>query len=794
MIFRKLRRYFALAIVSGMLFSINACALASSQESSTNNSAVPSQPVNQDTGILSNMEDSGLTIDPVTMRYYVGTKISAPECKDNERSEVAGVVPSADSIAVLYRFSGTTSDYMPIYRSILALYGSDGTVLSSQEVLDGNGESVGRGISLTQDPEGGYVGLFENGTGNASFVYFNIDGKQKGTSVDLNSVGAEDRVTSLYVSSEDRILVIGQGSFIDGGSGFYKEFSREGKILLTKTGIDIEGTFLSIGGTLYVSGYVWDELGSGTECLYKVESTVGIADQATDLGFENFTDFAMEDCFYGSNSDCFYRIPIETGIPEPVFFWNRTDLLTANSWKQVYPFGDGSFFCIQSAYNTNILTLTILVRQPEDYLANKTILTLASIGWSEDRGIQEAITSFNRGSENYRIEYIDYYARYCELTQTEDDFDAYQHDYEKMQRLIKTEIMAGGGPDMLIARDRDELADYENSGLLMDLVPVMEADSDFDQSLFVESVWNAAKTDGSMYSMPLGFCLRGMIGGTDFIGERTGWTFDEFDQVIGTIPPDDIMMVLLQSPEDLLSSALPYSLDTFVDSANGTVNFDQDEFGQLLDFAKKYGAGDLTSLFESGAFPEDLFRDNATVFYSGYGFGEPWSYSSFENNVGESGITFCGFPSVESEPVMADATMSVAIVDHEEVSWTCWEFLQTLLSEPVQRSLTLDFEGDPFTSMPLLSSLLDEYILFAQENADESKVSFMDEVAKPVDEATIEEFLALVDGVRKFYHTDKEIEAIILEEAAAYFSDQKSREEVMAIIQDRMQTYVSEST
>ena len=256
MIFRKLRRYFALAIVSGMLFSINACALASSQESSTNNSAVSSQPVNQDTGILTNMDDSGLPIDPVAMRYYVGTTILAPECKDNEWSEVAGVVPGEDSIAVLYSYTIYSKDYLPVYRSILSLYGSDGTVLSSQEVLDGNGESVGRGISLTQDPEGGYVGLFENLPGDVSLVFFDIDGKQKGTSVDLNFMGAEDRVTSLYVSTDDRILVIGQGSFIDGGSGFYKEFSREGKILLTKTGIEVDGKFIAIGGTIYVSGYI----------------------------------------------------------------------------------------------------------------------------------------------------------------------------------------------------------------------------------------------------------------------------------------------------------------------------------------------------------------------------------------------------------------------------------------------------------------------------------------------------------------------------------------------------------
>ena len=50
----------------------------------------------------------------------------------------------------------------------------------------------------------------------------------------------------------------------------------------------------------------------------------------------------------------------------------------------------------------------------------------------------------------------------------------------------------------------------------------------------------------------------------------------------------------------------------------------------------------------------------------------------------------------------------------------------------------------------------------------------------------------MVDGLDTLSISDNEIYGIVQEEAAAYFADQKSAENVAAIIQNRVQTIMDE--
>jgi multiple sugar transport system substrate-binding protein len=55
-----------------------------------------------------------------------------------------------------------------------------------------------------------------------------------------------------------------------------------------------------------------------------------------------------------------------------------------------------------------------------------------------------------------------------------------------------------------------------------------------------------------------------------------------------------------------------------------------------------------------------------------------------------------------------------------------------------------------------------------------------------------EVFRALVDSISALCGQDDRIIAIVQEEAAAYFAGAKTKEEVAAIVQDRVTTYVNE--
>ena len=53
-------------------------------------------------------------------------------------------------------------------------------------------------------------------------------------------------------------------------------------------------------------------------------------------------------------------------------------------------------------------------------------------------------------------------------------------------------------------------------------------------------------------------------------------------------------------------------------------------------------------------------------------------------------------------------------------------------------------------------------------------------------------YLDMLDNVTKSMYMDESVTSIVLEEVPAYFNNQKSAEEVSALIQDRVQTLVNE--
>jgi len=65
-------------------------------------------------------------------------------------------------------------------------------------------------------------------------------------------------------------------------------------------------------------------------------------------------------------------------------------------------------------------------------------------------------------------------------------------------------------------------------------------------------------------------------------------------------------------------------------------------------------------------------------------------------------------------------------------------------------------------------------------------------VSGPMSETQEKSYRDLVYGLNTLASADREILGIIMEEAPSYFFDQKSAEDVAALIQNRVQTLVDE--
>lgn len=720
-------------------------------------------------------------VDPLAYRYYVGKQLEYPAVTGDQHISSAEAVTTGSGFAIVFSIRGDFNGMDYSYDSYLWMYDKTGIVVSKTEIA-----SAGLCSAVTKDPLGGFAAFFSPSYGNYQLIFFGNDGQKTGEPVRLQGMSGGDYAQSLLIS-EDKIFIAGYE--------FCREFSRDGTLLRSIENDEISGTLAQIGDELYVAGYFQDaSTGGGSAVMYSVPETGETLGELADFRVPDDDYTSSDGVLYSTNSECFYRYDTATESINPIFFWTKTDLVVSGSMRKVTPLSESEYLCIQTAYNTNKLTISILTRQPEDFLAGKTVLTIAGVGIGDARAIRQAAVDFNRESSEYRIEIVDYLIRYA------DYLGGYNPDnYDAMELQIKLEILSEEGPDIILGQYTDDISVYSESGLLADLLTYMNQDASFDSSLYVQSVWNAASREGTMYTLPLTFYLDGMFASQEMIGDRTGWTPEEFNEMASGLPAGTRSFYEGFTQSELLKKALPYSIQTLIDSKTGEVKFDSPEFAAILDFAKTYGT--LDSIINSAdSFPDygdpyARFGSGEIVFSPNAFMSTPWDYAETDNYLGNSGISFCGYPCASKAGPMACMIDSVAIVDKEAVSDGCWQFIKTLLSETNQRRLTANIEEDSFLHIPMLNSLLEEYILTSQAGIMPGQdIDSFEREAKPATAEQTDAFRKAIDGVTIIQNEDSEIIDIVLEEAAAYFADQKSRDDVIAIIQNRIQTIISERT
>ena len=724
--------------------------------------------------------------------YYIGKELESPVQGEDEQLKVAGAAVSDDCVAVLFSVGvvDPESEYSELmYSSSMWFYGKDGSVKNRVDMtLPSNGSAL-RGLALTANPQGGFSGLFMTESKRYQLFHFDLDGKSTGDPIYLP--GIDD------VYPADGIEYDAEGNINIAVYEHYYKFSPEGKTLLKIEDKAIGGGLFFFGGQIYVSGYRSTGANSGEGALFAIDSSGSLGEPFAESGSLERQIYTGNGVLYGSNSDAFYQVDTVDYKKEPILYWNRTDLVTGYTELQLYPVGDASFFCIQSAYNTNKLTFTLLTEASADYLEGKTILTLAGIGLDSNPALQKAVNAFNRENPEYRVEIVDYMMRYGpEYSESREE---YLEACDTMMQRIKMEIMSGNGPDMLL-KSGDQGVDLmlnASSGLLVDLVPLMNGDADFQEKDYVSSILTATKKDGKLYQFPLTFYFSGLLGSADRVPDVTGWTPDSFLQFTEGLPEGRAPFSPLTMRSELLAEILPYSLGSFIDPISGKVQFDSPEFIKLLDIVKAYSTPDksqeelLATPYTGDIYAE--FLSGEYCFFNKLGISTAWEYADCDRFCGSGGCVFTGYPSVTGVGPIGHLYSSIGIVDKGNTSEGCWAFLKSLLNEENQRNLTATINGDSFRLNPILSSLLDEYIETSTEGIEPGQeIDMFDRESKPVTAEQAKEYRELIDGITMLSEDDREITSIIIEEAAAYFAGQKTSEEVVSLIQNRVQTLVYE--
>ena len=514
--------------------------------------------------------------------------------------------------------------------------------------------------------------------------------------------------------------------------------------------------------------------------------------------------------FYNVDGNGISKVDLDTGSEEAFFNWNATDVnYSSYDEESFHVFSEDKIAFTCSEWETDketgdvqphnyFVTLTRAEKNPH---AGKAYIEMATIGMPSS-DLQDYIIRYNNEEDGKaRIRVHDYFVD--EITGT--------HDLDLQTDLsnrVYMDMLNGTGPDILV--NFAGYSQFNSEDVLVDLNKYVDGKNGLDRDEYFDNVLTAYENKDKLFQIPVCFDIRGLMGNKDMIGERSGWTYSEFNQIIGELP-EDVQVFEDTEYKNLLYSLLTGAMRSFIDYTKKEVFFDGDEFKQLLEIVKKYGVeyvpdyDEYESKFNTntcapfegalGPDPIDLMKDNRLALMVTYIYSIT-QYAEISRSLGDKEI-FIGMPSPDGTGVCASASLTLAISAFSQNKDESWDFIRRLFDEDSQYLYTNSYMSIPLSRKAfdrVNQDAIDERERELKENqefAAEYGMLLHGDIS-PITEKDVQGYKELVESVSTIESYDPALLDIILEESAAYFADQKTVDDVCAIIQNRTQTIVNE--
>ena len=618
---------------------------------------------------------------------------------------------------------------------------------------------------------------------------------------ELNTDGSEIR-TVLIPTGEDesisgRLILDRDGNLILSGNQTLKAVNTAGDTIWQVPLEDwVDTVACTNDGRLFIT--TWADSG---EAAFEVDmNTHKLIDKPMSIPGDVYTLYSGGGDYplYYTSGTNFYGFNPDAGTADRLFSWLDMDI-NNDSLSSLAILGSGSIVGVTSNYSNATQGFSFekfqIDKVPYDSVTHKEVITLATVNLGYE--YRNAIIDFNRRNDKYRIEVQDY---------SEYNTD---EDYSAGLTKLTTEIMAGKVPDML---DLNSLpvSQLAAKGILEDLYPYIDSDSELNRGDFFENILAAYEHNGKLVSTVSSFSINTVIGASSLVGDTPGWTYGDFNAALSEMRdnvPECTPFDVYTTRDTMLSSCLSLDMADFVNWDTGAVNFDNQEFISLLEFAAQFPesfdwdsyewndnstAEFRTSTGEQMLVNTSIYSLDDIFFASGYFGGQPYTYIGFPTNNG-TGNTI----NVES-----GFAMTTSCSDKQ----AAWQFLRTFFTEKYQK----DLYGLPL-SKSLFNEKLQEYMTINYMK-DANGNYQLDENGEKIPEARMgtygaggqlqyfyaltqeqaDKLVNLINTTTKATDYNSSIFDIVNEQAAAYFSGQKSAQDVVKLVQSKANIYVNE--
>lgn len=413
-----------------------------------------------------------------------------------------------------------------------------------------------------------------------------------------------------------------------------------------------------------------------------------------------------------------------------------------------------------------------------------------TLGWNENLVTQlmdAAIVEFNKTNPYYEV-VIQHY------------------DWQNGQQQLEMELGMGKGPDLfdMSMVYGDKLAEKR---LIEDLSIYLEDGQGLEREDVVESVLRCNTVDEVLTCIPARFTVGAIVGKSSRIGEKSSWTAAEF---LACVEANEGMQIAnsnyrfwneeTDNQYSIIETVLQAGIEYFIDKENNRAAFDKEEFKNLLKLAKEYQADN----FDYNTQKELCLqvKDDELLLNSS-GIASVGDYMLSRSILGKE-TQYIGFPTYEGDSTYGICNyVACGMNSNSQVKDGAWAFIEFLVQYRFEEDR---LEHGFFTENSGLKAQF--------EDAMEKEYTKVPEGMEPIElpkwnigysngetiaeayaatQEDIDYLKALIDGADFVYDSgSNSVYLIVQEEVFAYLESDRSLEETIQVIQNRVQLFLDE--
>ena len=405
-----------------------------------------------------------------------------------------------------------------------------------------------------------------------------------------------------------------------------------------------------------------------------------------------------------------------------------------------------------------------------------------------DGADRRAIRQFNAAHEDIQIEVRDYCG---------DGTQGNRHGRD----LLITEIMAGRVPDIIdlgVRWGTDGQLPYRQlaqKGYLENLWPFIENDPDLGRERILEAPLRAAEVNGGLYMVFDSVQVGTLVGAESVVGDRTSWSLEELREAFEAMPEGSTVLEYYFPKQDMVYYMLGMMLDDYIDWETGQCSFDSQSFRSALEFIDETCQTDFnwdTTSVE--ALNEEITRRRmgGLQMLSSELIAEPGCMQRLDAQFGGK-ASFIGYP-VEDGSVgscFRSDNRKLAMSSACRNKDAAWDFIRQILLPRYTADSELPF-GIPINRA--------DYALLKKGSAGsageyEVQLFYHGPAVKlpRISEEEYRRFEDFFNSIEKIDLCDDKVYNIVYELCGPYFTGDKTLDETVDLIQNRVQLYVNEN-